>query len=141
MERVVEDATSGTRFLALLLTLFGVLAVALAVAGVYGVTTFQASRRTHEIGVRAAMGATRPAILRMVLASTMRQALAGIAVGLCCVLGLNRIIRNYMISEGAVDGATYLQVTIAIAAITALAGLIPAWRASRIQPAAALREE
>ncbi|MBE0660720.1 MAG: ABC transporter permease [Bryobacteraceae bacterium] len=141
MERVVEDATSGTRFLALLLTLFGVLAVALAVTGVYGVTAFQTARRTHEIGVRAAMGATRPAILAMVLISTMRQALAGIAAGICCALAMNRIIRNYMISEGAVDIATYLQVTFAIASITALAGLIPAWRASRIQPAAALREE
>jgi len=138
---VVEDATSGTRFLALLLSLFGFLAVALAIVGVYGVTAFQTSRRTHEIGVRSALGATRSSILRMIVASTMGQAFIGRGLGLIWALSLNRPIRNYMIGGGSLDIATYMEVTVAVAAIAALASFIPAWRASRIQPVAALREE
>ncbi|HPT26602.1 MAG TPA: ABC transporter permease [Bryobacteraceae bacterium] len=141
MDKVVEEATSGTRFLALLLSLFAGLAVLLAVAGVYGVTSFQTARRNHEIGVRAALGATRAGILRMILSRTMSQALTGIVVGLACALSLNRVIRNYTIGEGAVDAIAYLEVAAVVGAIAMVAGFVPAWRASRIHPIDALREE
>lgn len=141
MEQVVEDATSGTRFLALLLSLFGLLAVALAIVGVYGVTSFQAGRRTHEIGVRIAMGATRTGILRMIIGTSVNQSVIGIALGLVWALSLNRIIRNYTIGIGLVDAITYLQAIATIVVIASAASFIPAWRASRIQPLDALREE
>ena len=141
MEQVVEDATSGTRFLALLLSLFGLLAVALAVVGVYGVTAYQTGRRKHEIGVRMAMGATRTGILRMIVGTSLKQSLIGIAVGLLWAIMLNRVIRNYTIGGGAADAATYLQAIAAVVLVASAASFIPAWRASRIQPLDALREE
>jgi len=141
MAGVVSDATAGTRFLARLLSLFSALAILLALVGVYGVMAYLVSQRTHEIGVRMAMGAPRTGILRLVLARAMRTGLSGIALGVLGSISLLTISRHYVLGVDFSYLWTYAGAAAAIAAVTLAASLPPAWRASRVDPLAALRDE
>lgn len=141
MSGVVSDATAGTRFLARLLSLFSALAVALALVGVYGVMAYLVSQRTHEIGVRMALGAGRDGILRMVLARAIRTGLSGIALGVLGSISLLVISRHFVLGVDFGYLWTYAGAAAAIIAVTLAASLVPAWRASRVDPLTALRDE
>jgi putative ABC transport system permease protein len=141
MEQVVSDSVAGTRLLSRLLTIFSLLALVLAVAGVYGVMSYLVSQRTHEIGVRMALGAGRREVVRMVLGRGLRNALAGAALGLMLTVMASVAMRRFVIGIGVVDVWTYLSAVLGILAVVLVASAWPAWRASRVDPLVALRNE
>jgi putative ABC transport system permease protein len=141
MGKVVSDSVAGTRLLARLLTVFGVLALSLAVAGVYGVMSHLVSQRTHEIGVRMALGAERGAVVRMVLARALWSALAGAVLGLGLTLMASAGLRAFVIGIHVIDVGTYFQAAAGIMAVAAIASCLPAIRAGRVDPLITLRDE
>ena len=138
MEQVVYDSTTGTRLLSRLLTIFSALALVLALIGVYGVMSCLVTQRTHEFGVRMALGAARGAILGLVLRDGLRQGLKGL--GVISALGVSRALRGFVIGMSALHLATCAAAALVLA-IALAASLVAARRASRVDPLAALRHE
>ena len=141
MDRAVADATAEPRFLALLLAVFAAVALLLAAVGIYGVMSYAISRRTHEIGIRISLGATRADVLRMVLRQGMVQALAGSLVGVGGALFLGRLMARMLYGVRPNDPLTFGTVSVVLAVAALLAICVPARRATRIEPMAALRQE
>jgi predicted permease len=141
MEEVIARATTSTRFLAMLLTAFGALAVLLAVVGVYGVTSYVVALRYREIGLRMALGASRAAVIQLVLGRAMRRAAIGVAVGMLWAAMLSQAMRQYLIGIGQVDLVTHLSTAGGVLLVTATASVVPALRASRVDSVEALRHE
>lgn len=141
MDKVVAESVAGTRLLARLLTVFGALALLLAAAGVYCVMSHLVSQRTHEIGVRMALGAERGEVVRMVLARGLRNALVGAALGLGLTFMASAGLRAFVIGIHVIDVWTYLQAVAGIIAVAVVASCLPAFRASRVDPLIALRDE
>jgi predicted permease len=141
MPDIIEASVAQPRFRTSLLGLFGAMALVLAATGIFGVISYSVSRRTNEIGIRVALGASRGAILRMVLRETLLLTFAGLAVGLPCALAASRLLGNMLFGVSASDPATLAIVAITLAAVAALAGYIPARRAMRVDPMVALRYE
>jgi putative ABC transport system permease protein len=141
LEDYVTAALSNHRFNALLFGIFAATALLLAVAGVYGVMAYSVARRTREIGLRVALGADRPDVLRMVVRQGLTLAGAGLAVGLAGALALVRWIESLLFGVRGTDVATYLGAAIAVCALAWLASYLPARRAVRVEPTTALRQE
>jgi len=118
---------------------FGLLALALAAVGLYGVVSYATRQRTHEIGIRIALGAKRSDILRMVMAQGLRMTLVGLGVGLVVSLGATRALRAALFGVTSTDLLTYLAVAVLLGVITLIACYIPARRATKVEPMAALR--
>ncbi|HVP46469.1 MAG TPA: FtsX-like permease family protein [Bryobacteraceae bacterium] len=119
----------------------GVLGLLLASVGIFGMVAFAVSQRTHEIGIRMALGADRGEVLRLVLGESMRPVLIGIGAGLVAAGGVARVLVSLLFGLSALDPVVYLGVSIFLAAVSALAGYIPARRATRVDPIVALRYE
>jgi putative ABC transport system permease protein len=141
MEQVLQQALWAPRIAAALFSLFGLLSVALAVVGVYGVMAYMVLQRTSEIGIRMAMGARTTDILQMIVGQSLRLAFLGIAIGVCIALALTRFLSNLLFDLSPNDPVTFLTVVCLLAATVLLASSLPAWRAARIQPVSALRQE
>ena len=141
MPDVVEASVAQPRFRTFLLSLFAAMALALAATGIFGVISYSVSCRTNEIGIRAALGASRGAILRMVLRETLVLTLAGLAVGIPCALAAARLVEHLLFGVSPGDPATLGGVAIALMAVAALAGYLPARRAIRVDALVALRHE
>jgi len=141
MEEVVNRSVAGTRYLSRLLLIFSVVALVLAVIGVHGVMSKLVSQRTHELGVRVALGAEPGSVLRLVLAQGVRLTAIGIGCGLLMSLGLGRILRRFVIGISATDAASYTIAVGAIFVVAMVATMLPAWRAARLDPLDALRED
>jgi predicted permease len=141
MTDVVGTAMSAPRFTSVLLSIFGALALTLSAIGIYGVLSYVVSRRTREIGIRVAIGAGRPAVLRMVLGSGLSLAAAGIVTGLLLASGTTRLLRGLLHGVTPADPATFAVVAVGLLAVAALASALPAWRASRVDPVVALKSE
>ena len=141
MDRVVADAASLSRFEMLLFGLFAVVALVLAAVGIYGVMNYSVSRRTREIGIRISLGASRAAVLRMVVQQGMMQALAGTAGGVVGALLLARLMTGMLYGVRPNDPITFGGVLIVLGLVAFLASCVPARRATRIEPMAALRSE
>ncbi len=141
MEQVVSNEVAEPRFRTLLLTAFSALGLSLALVGIYGVISHAMSRRTHEIGVRIALGAQRRDILRLVLGEGMATSAVGIAVGIASALALTRVLRTILFEVTPTDPATYVGVTFLIVTAALAANYVPARRASRVDPMVALRNE
>ena len=141
MEQVLAASLSGRRFSMLLLGLFAVLALALSLVGIYGVTAYLVGQRTHEIGVRMALGAQPGNVLRLVLTQGMRPVFVGLAVGLAVAFGLTQFLRSFLFGVGATDPVTFAGVALLLAAAALLACYVPARRATRVDPMVALRYE
>ncbi len=124
-----------------LTTLFGLLALLLASIGLYGVTAYAVARRTREIGIRMALGASRAGVLRMVLGRALLQALAGLAVGLPLCFVAGRLLRHTLYQTGSFQPLVLLAVCLLLLASALVAALIPARRAASIEPVIALRAE
>jgi putative ABC transport system permease protein len=143
MSKVIRDSGSIRlrRFVLILLGSFAALAVVLAAVGIYGVASSLVGDRTKEIGVRIALGATRPVVFRQVLGEMMAVAAGGVVLGCAGALALTRLIRHMLFGVSATDGVTYFGVGLLLAGVVLLAAAIPARRAMRIDPMVALRSE
>ena len=138
---VQSTAAAQPRFRTLLLGLFGLIALVLSAAGIFGVISYSISRRTHELGIRMALGATPGAVLKMVLREGGRLVAAGLAVGLVATLILTRFLRTMLFEIRPADPLTFAAVAILLALVALAACYIPARRAMRVDPMVALRYE
>ncbi|MGD0010715.1 MAG: ABC transporter permease [Terriglobia bacterium] len=141
MEQIISHSLAERRFTMLLLIIFASTALVLAAVGIYGVMSYAVSRRTHELGVRLALGASRREILRLVVGEGMTLAAIGTAVGLTAALGLTRLMASLLYGVRPADPATLVAVSLLLAGIALLACYIPAWRATKVDPLVALRYE
>jgi putative ABC transport system permease protein len=139
LEEVVARSVAGRRFQALLLQAFAGLALALAVIGIYGVLSDAVSRRTREIGVRMALGARPSQVLRLILGEGMALALGGLALGLPASLALARTLKRFLFGITPGDPLTLVALSAVLALSALLAAYLPARRATRLEPMAALR--
>jgi putative ABC transport system permease protein len=136
----VADATAQTRFSALLLTLFAASALLLSAVGIYGVIAFAVAQRTREIGIRVALGADGGAVLRLVIGQGAALTAAGLAVGLIAALAATRVLHALLFDVAPSDPMTFGAVVMLLAVAALVASWIPARRAARLQPSAALRD-
>lgn len=137
---LMSQTLSGERSIAQLCGLFGVLAVFLAAAGLYGVTSYATSRRTGEIGLRMALGADRGDVIRMVLREALMLMAAGLAIGLPAALVATRVTAATLVGVSAGDPAIVGGAILVMLIVGVCAGLLPAVRASRVDPVMALRQ-
>lgn len=141
MDDLVRRSVSADRFATVLLALLAGLALALAATGIYGVLSFLVAQRTHEIGLRMALGATGRAVVRMVMGESLRLTLAGSAIGLLVSLALARPAAHLLYGVPPDDPVTFGGVVVLMAGVALVAALLPARRASRLDPMVALRQE
>jgi ABC-type antimicrobial peptide transport system permease subunit len=141
LEDQMEISLLTERLLATLSTVFGGLATLLAALGLYGVMAFLVTRRTREIGIRMALGAAQGSVVWMVMRETLMLAGIGVAIGLAGAFGLTRLIQAQLFGVQATDLLTMAAASLGIAAVAALAGYVPARRATSIDPMNALRCE
>jgi ABC-type antimicrobial peptide transport system permease subunit len=141
MDEIIARSVAERRFLVVLLGAFAAVALALASIGIYGVVSNSVAQRTHEIGVRMALGATRGDVLRLVVSQGMRPALCGLALGLLAALALTRAMRGLLFGVGARDPVTFTAAALLLAAVAVAACYLPARRATKVDPMAALRYE
>jgi putative ABC transport system permease protein len=141
MDDVVADSTSDRRLNLLLFVMLGTLALALATVGVYGVVAYAVSQRTHEIGVRMAIGARPNDVVRLMVSEGGRLAVAGVVAGSLAALAAARLIRGLLFEVSATDPITFSAVAAGLLAVALLASYIPARRATRVDPMIALRGE
>jgi len=141
MEDIIAGTTTEPRFQTRLLAVFAMLALTLAAIGVYGVLAYSVSERTHEIGIRMALGAGKGNVMGMVLRNSLILAAAGVSLGTAGALIVTRVLGRFLFEVKPTDPATFAVVALLLAAIALLAGCIPARRATKVDPVVALRFE
>jgi putative ABC transport system permease protein len=141
MDQELADALAPRRFNALLLGLFASVALALAAVGLYGVMSHLVTQRAHEIGVRLALGARRPDVVRLVVGQAMGLIVVGTVLGLGLALALTRVVRTLLYQVSPTDPLTFASVPALLVAVAGLASWLPARRATRVDPMVALRAE
>jgi putative ABC transport system permease protein len=140
-QELISDAIAEPRFNTFLLSIFASVALILAITGIYGVISYSVSQRTHEIGIRMALGAKRGDIIRQVLWSAARLVLIGVGLGLGAAFALTRTMQTLLFDVAVTDKTTYIVAAVILTLVAVLACLIPARRASRVDPMIALRYE
>jgi putative ABC transport system permease protein len=141
MDQLLGKSTLDTSFDATLLTGFAALSLLLAGVGLFGVLSYIVAQRTSEIGIRMALGAQREQVLRHVLLEGLRPALFGLAFGLAASVGAARLVRSMLYGTRPLDPAVFAAVAATLLLVAVLACMVPAWRASRLDPMRALRTE
>ena len=141
LDEIISESLGENRLGTVLLGAFAGLALLLAAIGIYGVTSYSVAQRTHEMGVRAALGATRWDQLRLALRSGMSLSALGLVIGVLGSVGLTRVLGSLLFGVSPRDPRTLGIVIIVLAAVAAIACFIPAWRATRVNPMEALRHE
>ena len=141
MEEVTQASVAAPKFRALLLGLFGFAALLLGAIGIYGVMSYSVSMRTREVGIRMALGAGAPQVLRLVLKEGLRLTLAGLGIGLLGALALTHLLSSMLFEVRPTDPLTFSGVSIFLGAVSLLANGVPARRATKVDPMVALRYE
>jgi predicted permease len=141
MNEVIAASLAQQRFSMILLDAFAVVALLLASLGLYGVISYLVGQRTQELGIRLALGAQRKDVLRLVLKHGMKMTLAGVALGLVAALGLTRLLSKMLYGVSTTDPATFAVITLLLSTVALLACLVPARRATKVDPLVALRYE
>ncbi len=137
----VDASIASPRLVAELSAFFGILAVFLACVGIYGLTSYAVSRRTNEIGIRMALGATRGKVLKLVLGQGFKLTLLGVAIGILGALGLTRFLSSLLYGVKPTDPATFIAASLILTAVALIASYVPARRATKVDPMVALRYE
>ena len=141
MTEVVSTALATSRLTGFLMGTFAAIALTLAAVGIYGVLSYLVARRTHEIGIRLAMGAARGQVMALVLKQGLTLAATGIGVGIVAALLLSRVMQSLLYQVRPTDPGTFVVVPLALIAVALLASALPAFRATRVSPLIALRSE
>jgi ABC-type antimicrobial peptide transport system permease subunit len=141
MSARLEPQVHPWRVAAAMFLAFGLLGLVAATAGIYGLMGYEVTQRTHEFGVRMALGATAESILALVLGSGLRLIVVGLAAGLALSLVVGRTISSLVFEISPYDPVVLSVTMVALAAVALMASLIPAWRATRVDPLVALRAE
>jgi putative ABC transport system permease protein len=140
-EQAIADDLAGLRLATALMAMFGVMALALAGIGVYGVMAYAVSQRTREIGVRMALGAQQRDVLRLIIGQALKLAALGLAIGLPVALALGKVMAGALFGVVALDPMTFVAFTLLLTGVATLAGYLPARRAMRVDPLVALHYE
>jgi ABC-type antimicrobial peptide transport system permease subunit len=141
MQEIIEASLAQRRLARLLLGSFAILALLLAAVGIYGVMAQLVLQTTHDIGVRMAVGASPRAVLGMVLASAMGMALAGVVAGAALTMVATRLMQGLLYGVSATDPVTFASVAALLGGVALAASLVPAWRATKVDPMVTLRYE
>jgi len=141
MDEAVAASVAQPRFRMLLLLLFAIAATLIATCGIYGLMAYAVTQRRHEIGVRMALGAERRDVLRLVLTRALRIVVAGVVVGIGGAVGVTRVLQRFLFGVTPTDPLAFTVVTLLLVTVGLLAAWLPARRATRIDPCAALRAE
>jgi putative ABC transport system permease protein len=139
MGRIVAASIADTRFYSIIFSAFAALALLLGALGIYSVVSYAVSRRTHEIGVRVALGAQRKDVIRLVIWQGLTMTLIGVAVGVCVAAALARVMKNLLFSVSTTDPLTYFAISLLLISVSVLGSWIPARRATKVDPMVALR--
>jgi len=141
MDQMIGKSTLDASFNATLVLAFAILSLTLAAVGLFGVLSYIVAQRTTEIGVRIALGAQRAEVLRLMLSDGLRPASLGLVLGLAGGAAASQLLRDLLYGVPPLDSSVYATVTILLLAVASMACLLPAWRASRLDPVQALRNE
>jgi len=141
MEQTIAEETSGVRAAAISMLTYASIALFLAVSGIYAVISYSVAQRTHEIGIRMALGASRADVLTMALGDAVRMGAIGLAIGVPVALALLHVMSSVLYGVMRIDAGTFTGLTLLLAASAVAAGYIPALRAARVDPLTALRSE
>ena len=141
MDEIISDSLASRRFSMILMGVFAALALLMASVGIYGVISYLTSQRTHEIGIRMALGAAKSDVLMMVVRQGLKVVLVGVAVGIAGALALTRFLASLLFGVKPTDPLTFTAVSLLLIVVALLACYIPARRASKIDPMVALRYE
>ena len=141
MDQIFADSIARQRFSMLLLAIFAAVALVLAGVGIYGVMSYSVAQRTHEIGIRMALGAQTGAVLKLAVGYGMKLVIAGIAIGLIAAFALTRLMSTLLFGVTATDPATFTLISLLLVAVAAIASYVPARRATKVDPIIALRYE
>ncbi|MEK6323111.1 MAG: ABC transporter permease [Acidobacteriota bacterium] len=141
MRRILDDSVAGRRLNMLLLSIFAAVALILASVGIYGVLSYSIAQRTHEIGIRMALGAGRADVLRLVVGHGLKLVLAGVGIGLAGALALTQVMKSLLFEVSTTDPLTFAVIPLTLAAVALLSSYVPARRATKVDPMIALRYE
>ena len=141
MDANIANSMGQRRFAMMLLGLFATMAVILASIGIYGVMSYSVTQRSHEIGIRMALGAARRNVLRMVMGQGLLLVGAGVLIGVVGAFALTRLIASQLFGVRPTDPTTFISVALTLIGVAALATFVPAMRATRVDPVVALRDE